>query len=129
MSAMMTGVGTLDQRVHQRFDANFLLYFAGTKLFGYAYTRNISAGGCFVETSDPAALGAVFDVEVYLDLGVRAIPMRAPVMVMWCNREARNAKMGMGLRFELLDATASEALQQALAFVAAPQLPLPSLAR
>ncbi|MFC1609918.1 PilZ domain-containing protein [Myxococcota bacterium] len=114
-----------DGRVSPRYSANFLLYHAGKDTFGHAYTRNISEGGCFVETCLPVEKGTEVDVEMYVDLGEKAASLVASARVMWANRTQRNAKLGMGLGFLEMEEDARKLLLRGLEVASAPQLPIP----
>lgn len=119
---------SMENRKQTRYSVTCLLYYAGVKAFGYAYTRNLSEGGCFVETDEPVERGEEFDTEVFFDFGTRVLPMRASAKVMWINSDVQAGRLGMGLLFQRMDVPARDCLDRALEFAAGAQSPLPGRA-
>jgi len=111
-----------------RYTANCLLCFASTEVTGYAYMRNLSAGGCFVETEKPVENGAEFAVEIFLDLGTRAESMCANVSCQWSNDVPASGRLGMGLKFVSMDNASRERLDEGLNIVSQSLAPLPDRA-
>jgi len=63
----MTKERSLTEKRHQpRFTSQFRSTFSGGQREGQGRTRDLSAGGCMIETDFPVVVGASFECRIYV---------------------------------------------------------------
>ena len=63
----MTKEGSLmEKRQQPRFTSQFRSTFSGGQREGQGRTRDLSAGGCMIETDFPVVVGASFECRIYV---------------------------------------------------------------
>jgi PilZ domain len=63
----MTKEGSLvEKRQQPRFTSHFRSTFSGGQREGQGRTRDLSAGGCMIETDFPVVVGASFECRIYV---------------------------------------------------------------
>jgi PilZ domain len=97
----------VELRRYQRASIDLVLEFAvkGSAERTGGHARDISVGGMYVETEQPAGFGA--NVEVYLQLPGQRATSTLPAVVRWTR-----AGEGMGLQFGLLGARETHAITE-----------------
>jgi uncharacterized protein (TIGR02266 family) len=92
--------GTVNQRVHQRVSCEAEVTFDSEHNFYLGLSENISEGGIFVATFQPAEIGAV--LELTLRLPGAPSPFQVRAQVQWVREhtpENRAQPPGIGLKF------------------------------
>ena len=90
-----------DGRTFPRFNARFAVRFADVQDFVLQYAANISAGGVFVETSEPPEMDSVMRVSLELPGGGAPVEAKAVVVHRVTPEQARqrNTPAGVGVQF------------------------------
>ena len=93
---------TPDQRAHTRSALGVTISLGSDHNFFVGLAENVSAGGVFIATHAPHAIGA--ELELELRLPEREQPIRATGKVCWVRpyEEANDAPAGFGVRFARL---------------------------
>lgn len=110
--------GKSDRRAHPRHSVNVRVYVAQLGEISGALTRDLSAGGLFVETTFPIAVGSELSVRLIDPQSHKEIDVLCEV----ARRVEASAvdPAGLGLRFTNLDRALSERLRLFIAVVAKP---------
>ncbi len=82
----------------------------GEKQFQYRVLRNVSEGGCFVETDAPLPMNAQFDLALPLPIPLNVSVLSSRGEVRWVSTQA--GKTGMGVQFVNADAQQRRAFKQ-----------------
>jgi type IV pilus assembly protein PilZ len=95
------GVDEEGRRAFPRVPARFAVRFGTVQDFVLEYAANISAGGVFVQSSDPLPLKTIVRVEMELPGGGPPVPARGVVVHRVSAEEAeeRGTLPGMGVQF------------------------------
>jgi uncharacterized protein (TIGR02266 family) len=99
----MDDAPTQGRRAHQRIRLQLEVAYRSTGSFLVSYTVNLSRGGLFVETQEPAPVGSELDLRLEVpgysgELGLRGV-------VVWIQQTPEPGKpMGMGIEFRQADA-------------------------
>ncbi len=107
------------KRAHPRLPANLRVRVAQDDAgrFVEFHARNLSQGGMFLQTPQPAAPGTVVRFEVLLSNGERAL--RGTAQVVWTRSPQQAAAQvrppGMGVEFRMLDEPSRALLERELA--------------
>ena len=111
--------GSEAKRAHPRLPANLRVRVAQDDpgRFVELHSRNLSQGGMFLQTPQPAAPGTVVRFEVLLSNGERAL--RGTAQVIWTRSPQQAAAQvrppGMGVEFRMLDEPSRALLERELA--------------
>jgi uncharacterized protein (TIGR02266 family) len=93
-----------DGRTFPRYNARFAVRFANVQDFVLQYAANISAGGVFVETSDPPAMDSVMRVSMELPGGGPPVEANAVVVHRVTPEQARQRSTPAGVGVQFVDA-------------------------
>lgn len=86
-----------EKREHPRIKTAFELKIQHAETFHWTSLRNLSAGGVFVQTDAPQAVGST--VSMQLALPVDNEPMDIQGRVMWVREASNPSGPGMGIEF------------------------------
>lgn len=113
-------VKPMDRRATPRYAARFAVRFGSVDEFRREYATNISAGGLFIRTEQPPAMGAVVDVVLELP-GGEPIQGKALVVHRVTPEEARGRQVdpGIGVQFVHGDDRFRERVDQFVASLSA----------
>lgn len=104
-----------EHRHHRRHSINLVIFHVAMGESGYAYTRNISEGGVFIETRKPLPPGTPLEFELLLDLGDDVRRVCGTAEVAWTSPPVANFACGMGVRFVTLADEGERDLREAIA--------------
>lgn len=99
--------GGRERRVHPRFRLAVVVNFGSTHNFYSGRTRDISAGGLFIETDVPLPVGT----RITVDLQLLKTKVRADSEVVWVLMDDNGQTVGMGVRFVSLPAAVRERIE------------------
>ena len=102
------------ERQHERIALAFQVEYRTAGAFLVAFSSNLSAGGLFVETTQPLAVGQAVSLQLTIP-GSGPIPVQG--VVVWSRPQPSEGKpAGMGIRFsEPLDVQHGEAIDRIVA--------------
>jgi uncharacterized protein (TIGR02266 family) len=105
-----------NRRTFPRYNARFAVRFATVQDFVLEYAANISAGGVFVQTDAPPAMGSVVNVAMELPGGGPPAVAKALVVHRVTTDEAREQGVaaGMGVQFVEADDAFRERIDHAI---------------
>lgn len=91
---------SVDQRVHPRAPLELRVVYQRLNAFIADYTHNLSKGGTFIKTPQPAELGVMLEFQLHVP--GREEPFRLAGKVVWVTSPSEaspGAPAGMGLQF------------------------------
>jgi hypothetical protein len=80
--------GLIDRRAHRRIPVKLHLCFSGGRVNGQGLVRDISMGGCLVETVTPVREKDIFYLQLFVD------QKKPPIEVPAIARSIRTGKIG-----------------------------------
>ena len=86
-----------EKRLHQRIKSNFELTIQHAGTFHWTSLRNLSAGGVFVQTDIPQAVGSIVSMQLTLPVDTEIMDIQGRVM--WTRQATSTAGPGMGIEF------------------------------
>lgn len=100
-----------ERRVHQRVPYEVLVTLTSADNFWTGFTQDISAGGLFIATADPAPVGTEIEVQLTLGPGFRDVPLRG--VVRWARVATGDPTIppGVGVEFVGLQPAQLEAIR------------------
>jgi Tfp pilus assembly protein PilZ len=97
-------------RTKPRFETHMPFVMRSDSAWHYPILRNISEGGCFIETPHPLSMGDTIQVMIPLPVPLEVSVIKAIGEVRWVSRSAD--RMGMGIQFRNPPADHSRAIRQ-----------------
>jgi uncharacterized protein (TIGR02266 family) len=97
----------LERRVHPRIQIAVVVNFGSAHNFYSGRTRDISAGGLFIETDVPLPVG----MRITVDVQLLKTKVRGDAEVVWVLLDDKGQTVGMGVRFMSLPASTRERIE------------------